>query len=332
MAYAMWSGVPRCGRADGVMMCYDNPHREAYFKAQNPSRAHQVWIPHDDTDLFDDQEMAPRPVQKDIDVLCVARLDGIKNLDMLAEAAKHLRQRSPDRRLRVVLNTGEGVDLNWTRINAHEQNELRRINTILGNTPDYIYIEPERQKSLSSLYNRARCVVMCALCEGKNRSIHEAMSCNIPVVTFEAFNQYARHNTLPFPSNAGLLAPEFTGASLADTIAKVLEQPLSFTPRESILKVSGRRTTLNACLDAFPYYAQNLPGYSHGQHLTNSWLDVSMQMLYQRSLSQHLYGFGRTEGAPAVWHKGLEEIERSLVRYTSLVKLKAVAAPEKGNG
>jgi glycosyltransferase involved in cell wall biosynthesis len=318
LAYAMWSGLPHCKRADGVMMCYDNAHREAWVKQTQPDRAHQVWIPHDDTDLFDDQQMAPQFAVKDVDVLCVARLDRIKNLHILAQAAKVLRERNPKRHLRIVLNTGTNVDVNWTGLHEAERNELRRINAVLINTPDYITVLPSRQAQLSALYNRARCVVMPALCEGKNRSIHEAMSCNVPVVTFAAFNQYARNGVPPFPPEAGLVAPEFSAQSLADTLEKVLAETERFTPREAVLRVSGRRTALTSCIDRLPYYKEQLPDFTPGAHLNNTWIDVAMQLCYRRGLHQHLYNFGKADGAPAMWHKGLEECERSLAAYCKI--------------
>lgn len=322
LAYSMWSGVPRAARADGVMMCYDNPQRETWFKQKNPDRAGQQWIPHDDTDLFDDEEMSPVPsIKKNIDILCIARLDTIKNLEIFAAAVKHLRRTQPHRPLRVVLNTGSNINVNWSDLADFERTELRKLNEVLGSTADYIHIEPTRQKRLSDLYNRAKCVVMCALCEGKNRSIHEAMSCDVPVVTFAAFNQYARNKASIFPEKAGLVAPEFTPESLAETLAKVLDNPEQFTPRQEVLRVSGRVKVLQTCLNIIPYYRQHLPMFEENHVLDNLWLNAAIHHNYHRHIWQHLYNHGKDEGMPAFWHKGLEDTTRALNMYADTIRI-----------
>lgn len=322
VAYAMWSGVPRCARADAIMMCYDNKHREAWYKARNPDRAHQVWIPHDDTDFFNECIMAPSLDQKDIDVLYVARLDAIKNLDVFAESLK-IMHRKTGRRMRAMLHTGSQIDTNWTGLHENQKAELRKINAQLGNTPDYLTINTQRMDSLKPLYNRSRVAVMLALCEGKNRSIHEAMSCDTPVITFEHFNQYSRgglHSGIEaFPKTAGLKAPEFTAESLADTILQVILNPEKFTPRESVLKVSGRKTVFNAVIDRLPYYRETLPGFEAGRHHENAWIDGAMRQVYGQGVYQYIYQLNDNAGKPRVWHKGMEDVDRVLRIYEKLL-------------
>ncbi|HET6345459.1 MAG TPA: glycosyl transferase family 1, partial [Myxococcota bacterium] len=134
-AYSMWSSFPQSTRADGLFMSYPNPARVEWFRTKYPERAHQVLVPLCDSDFFNEYSLVPKlSVKKDIDILCVARLDLVKNLPMFAQALKVLRQKYPATPMRATLLTGANFDINWNGLEEREKAELRKINQALGST------------------------------------------------------------------------------------------------------------------------------------------------------------------------------------------------------
>lgn len=312
-AYSMWCSVPQSVHADGLFTLYPNADREAWFKRQHPTRAHQLWLPFEDADFFDHYRYAPDQPEtrvRDIDVLCVARPDGIKNLPMFAAAVRRLQDGRAGRPLRCVLVTGREVDINLERMEGAERNIVREVQRELGAASDALYFEPQPQTNLAGYYGRAKCFVLCSLVEGKNRAIHEAASCDTPVVTFAQFNQYIRGGHPVLPGRAGAVAPAFEAEALANTILDVLDHPERFAPREAVLSVSGRAHVFNACIDALPYYREALPGFVAGQHVDNAWLDLAMWQTHRLGVRQHLF-------APypsLVWTKGLSAFEEAFAK------------------
>lgn len=316
-AYSMWCSVPTSVHADGLFTLYDNPQREAWFKARHPDRAHQQWLPFEDADFFDHYRYAPEPRVRDIDVLCVSRPDAIKNLPMFAAAVRALQDGRAGRALRCVLVTGRELDINLSRLDGGEREILRQVQRELGAGSDALFFEPVPQTNLAAYYGRAKCFVLASLVEGKNRAIHEAASCDTPVVSFAQFNQYIRGPQPVLPARAGIAAPAFDADSLANTVLEVLDAPERFAPREVLLQVSGRTHVFNACIDALAYYRDALPEYAAGRHVENRWLDLAMWQTHRVSVRQHLF-------APypsLVWCKGLTSFEETFGRIEAALGL-----------
>ncbi len=311
LAYSMWCSHPRSKTADVYSCVYQNPQRSAWFRKTNPDRADKVLTPCYNSDFINEYLIAPRPIaKKDIDVLCVARLSDEKNMPMIAQALKRYRQKYPEDKIMMTWIMGDRNfnPQNTSNLHPQQRQEWQKIESILGNPLDYIQVIPhvDYYQDIASYYSRAKVYVLGSLIEGKNRSLSEAMSCNVPVICFREFNQYARGNDEVFPEKAGLYA-QFEPESLADTIHTVLQNPTAFKPRLQYLKYRGRRNYFNACLDTLPYYQQNVPDYIPGKAFDNLWLDLAVQQNYQMSLSDFLYG-----RSPKAHLRGLTKIYKTL--------------------
>ena len=313
MAYTMWGSYSGSTSADAYLTLYNNKHRSNWFRKTNPGRKDKLLIPLQDADFTNEYYMAPVfGVKKDIDVLCVARLQAIKNLPVIAMALKVYNQKYPEK-IRMTLIVGKDFGDNLTNLATYEKETLRQIIAVLGDPDKYINIIPSiSHDSLSQYYTRAKVCVLGSLFEGKNRVINEAMSCNTPVICFKDFNKYARGEEQAFPEGAGLYAPEFTAESLADTIHTVINNQSEFKPRYKYLQNNGRKNFLNTCIDGFPYYEKELPEYVQGQHYQNLWLDLAVQYNYQSSLEKFLYGGNFTASSHV---SGLGYIDKAVKFY-----------------
>lgn len=292
--------------ADGYMAIYDNPHREAWFRKTHPEKQDKVLVPLEGSDFYLNEYVFAPPlhVQKDIDVLMVARILPVKNIPLVAEAIKLYNQKYGS--LKMLLLAGqnwEGPGLNG--LHPYFRGILEGLEEQLGNPWDYIELQQRVPASqVVPYYTRAKVVVLGSLIEGKNRSLREAMFCNTPVVCFRAFNQYIRGPHEAIPEGAGLYAEEFTAECLADTLHHVLQNLGDFTPRKSALRCEGLRHSFNKLLDRFSFYYQTvIPDFEPGRHTENLWLDLAIQANHQKSLMSYLYeekhaiisnGFGPT--------------------------------------
>ncbi|MBD2314867.1 glycosyltransferase family 4 protein [Desertifilum sp. FACHB-1129] len=315
-AYSMWCSYPWSTTADAYCKLYDNPSREAWFQKNYPDRAKKILIPLMDSDFTHEYLISPRNIaQKQIDVICVARLSEEKNLPIVAQALKIYHQKYPHHPIRLRLMVCRPFDLkNPQTLEPHSLREWQKIEAILGNPFDYLEVIPQVDyyAEMPVYYSHAKLCIMTSLLEGKNRSILEAMSCNIPVVCFQEYNQYARGDAPIFPEGAGLCAA-FYPESLADTIYQVLQNLGEFHPRRRFLEHWGRKNFFNRCLDSFPYYRENVPDYIPGQAYNNLWLDLALQQNYQVSLHDFLYG--RSQFSHLY---GLQQIKTVLERWIKL--------------
>ncbi|MGB3535809.1 MAG: glycosyltransferase [Microcoleaceae cyanobacterium] len=294
LGYAMGGSYSWSRTADAYSCLYKNPQRIAWFRRMYPDRKNKAFIPLDDTDFLNEYVIAPRPVKsKDIDVLCVARLSEEKNMPMIAKALKVYRHKYPEQKIMMTWIMGDKSfnPRNIKNLSPFQKEEWDQIVSVLDNPFDYIKIIPfvDYYQNISEYYSRSKVYVLGSLIEGKNRSVCEAMSCNVPVICFREFNQYARGQDLVFPEGAGLYA-QFEPESLADTIHTVLRNPAAFKPRLQYLKYRGRKNFFNACLDSLPEYKQTIPDYVTGDAFNNLWLDLAVQDNYQMSLYDFLYG------------------------------------------
>lgn len=300
--------------ADAYSSLYKNPQREKWFRETYPDRAHKPIIPLQDTDFINEYLISPRNVpEKDIDLLAVARISEEKNLPAIAKALKVYRQKYPHKPIKLTVVTGHDFDVNnMNSLDEFALNEWRQIETILTNPCDYINLVPrvDYYSEMPTYYSRAKAFVLGSLLEGKNRGITEAMSCNVPVICFQEFNQYARGDSPVFPEGAGLYA-KFDPESLADTIYTVLENRAEFKPRYQYLKHCGRKNFFNTCIDSFPYYQHNIPDYKPGDVINNLWLDLAVQQNYQVSLNSFLYG-----GSILSHLRGMSAIQQNLGELT----------------
>lgn len=314
-AYAPGCSHPWASQADAYSSLYSNPDRESWFRATYFKKANKPLIPLQDTDFINEYIIAPQNVpDKDIDLLAVSRLSEEKNIPFIAQALKVYRQKYPLHPIRLTLVTGQ--EFRRDTLEGFDEmacQEWRKIESILSDPFDYIELIPrvDYYSEIPLYYSRAKAFILGSLLEGKNRGITEAMSCNVPVICFEAFNQYARGNAPVFPEGAGLYA-KFDPESLADTIHLALENLPAFQPRQQYLKHCGRKNFFNRCLDSLPYYHWNIPNYIPGQAFNNIWLDLAVQQNYQVSLHDFVYGRSLLSHV-----RGLAHIEQVLSRWVT---------------
>jgi len=312
LAYSMGCSYPWSKTADAYSCLYNNPERATWFLQNNRDRAEKVLMTCYNSDFINEYIMAPQPVEKkDIDLICVSRVSREKNLPVIAEALKIYREKY-QHKIKLTLISGSSMDVNnFESAPPHVREIWNQIRSILTDPSDYIDVidSAEHYKEMPRYYSRSRAYLLGSLLEGKNRSLSEAMSCNVPVICFEEFNQYARGGDRIFPEGSGLCSP-FDPESLADTIHKVLENPQRFKPRLNYLKYRGRKNFFNTCLTAFPYYEESIPDYQNSAPFNNLWLDLAVQDNYQMSLYDFLYG--RSQDSHI---RGLTNIYQSLNRW-----------------
>lgn len=296
LAYSMWCAYPWSKTADAYSCLYNNQSRANWFQKKSGDRADKVLMTCYNSDFINEYIMAPQPLEKkDIDLLCVSRLSPEKNLPMIAKGLKVYRKKY-QKNIKLSLIIGDGnIDIrNIDNNYPIYRNILRELTSILGNPFDYIdFINyAEHYREMPKYYSRSKAYILGSLLEGKNRSLSEAMSCNVPVICFQEFNQYARGSDRIFPEGAGLCA-KFDPESLADTIHQVLDNPTLFKPRLNYIKYRGRKNFFNTCMTAFPYYQESIPDYNKLAPFNSLWLDLALQDNYQMSLYDFLYGRSR---------------------------------------
>jgi glycosyltransferase involved in cell wall biosynthesis len=318
IANSRWCNYPWSKTADAYFGVYPNSQREAWFRKNHPEHFKKVIIPIQDAEFTNDYYMQPnRFIQKDIDVICVSRMDLDKNIPMLAKGLKIYRQKYPNNHIKMTWIVCHSFDFRKPEtMDEYHQERWQEILAVVPNIEDYII--PRRMMSYDQVrnhYNRAKVDILGSLLEGTNRSIHEAMSCNVPVICFDAFNKYLRgEEGVVIPEKAGLYA-EFDPESVADRIYQVLQNQDYFKPRLGYLKHFGRRNFFNLCLDSFDYYRENVPDYQSGNAFNNLWLDLAVQHHYGVSLFDFIY-YRRPEYA--VIH-GMDNIVNTINRWIQVV-------------
>jgi glycosyltransferase involved in cell wall biosynthesis len=321
IACSMWSSYPWSRSADAYFTCYRNPDREDWFRARHPERAGKALVPFQDADFTNEKVFAPAldsGLGKDIDVLCISRLSDEKNLPIVAEALRLYRSRYPNPCIRMTLIMG---NKNWVgrgRLGEHARSQLVAMDKVLGRAEDYIDFvgHAEHWSEMKKYYSRAKVFVLGSLIEGKNRCIHEALSCDVPVVCFRNYNQYARNGAPILPEDGGLYSA-FGPAALAETIHTVLNNREAFSPRAGYLRENGRENTLNRCMEAIPYYRNAVPDYIPGCCLQNDWLDSGLRRNYQMAPDDFVYRNGRGWAHAT----GVEQIRKLVSSYSERLQL-----------
>lgn len=316
MAFSMSCSYPWSECADAYFASYKNEAREEWFRRTYPNKANKLLLPTEDGEYINEYLMAPTEVNinKDIDVLCVARLIDLKNMPLIAEALKIYREKYPEKKIKMTAILGKEFGMNHAELDADELAEMRKIESILVHPTDYIEFVPKANYlSIANYYSRAKVTILGTLLEGKNRALFEAMSCDSPVICFKDFNKYQRAGEPAFPAGGGLEVPEFSAESMADTIHEVLQNQDKFTPRKSYLETYGRKNFFNRCIDAFPYYKENLPGYQEGNHINNLWLELAIQENYQIGLTDFIYD----KNSSLSWAQDIEDTVNCIKFYVS---------------
>jgi glycosyltransferase involved in cell wall biosynthesis len=237
IANSRWASYPWSSHADGYFVCCNNHDRIKYFKNKPSSRKHITLIPQQTADHLNECEYYPRgEIQKDIDILVVARVDSTKNLGSLAQAIAALHKMG--RRHRVVWAQAESLQDAWARPDGRQL--LTEMEHHLGRLEDHL--EPcgaVSNAEMRLLFARAKVFFLPSLVEGNSRARAEALCSNVPVVAFNHFNLAARGDEPVLPERAGLamdLEPQDAARGLANAVANYGD----FAPRESYLRTGGR--------------------------------------------------------------------------------------------
>jgi D-inositol-3-phosphate glycosyltransferase len=157
--------------------------------------------------VYDISAFRPDPhVAKDVDVAFVGKFYGSKRLDVLLEAAAHVRARRGA--LRMVL-IGDGRDRPQVESLARQLGLSADV-TVTGTLPPH---------DVAAWLRRARLFVMTSEQEGLPMAMVEAMTCGVPVVIGDIgdVTSVARHQR-----NAWIVA-ERTPAAFADAITRLLD-------------------------------------------------------------------------------------------------------------
>lgn len=311
------ASYPHTTTCDGYFCLFDYPEMEAWFRETYPERSDKVFIRGEESDFVNEYMFMPhRHIPRDMDLLTVSTMQEFKNVGVLGRALKVLRDKYPKKQFKLTWVIGKEFGLNHTELVPREMVVMRDLEKVLKHINDYIHFIPKvPHHELPQVYSRAKCFALPSLLEGRNRASREAMCCNTPVVTFKDILKYTRGNELYIPEGAGLSAPEFDPESMADTIYETITNYQDFTPRQSYLKEWGRQNFMNMCIDRFPVYANQLPGFTPKQHHNNLWLDMAVQHHYGLSLHDYVYG----KNIPLSRVKGIEAIKQLVKTYQELL-------------
>lgn len=322
-AYTMWSSYSWCDKADLYFACYENKPRENYHKKKYQNKKDIIFIPLQDADFTNEYILAPSyNTKKDVDIISVSTPYEVKNHIMIAKTIKAY-QKMYGVKLKARFIFGiDGVkkyydgEIDYSELSPKCNEILDEVNSILdGNMKEYVDVIPRVQHGCLNIeYSRARCLVLASLIEGKNRSLNEAMSCNVPVAVFREHNQWARGEHPIFYGNSGELAEEFTPESMAEAIHKILNTPQNYEPRKNYLKYNGRKNFVNTCAKYIPYYRENVPDYDENMFWNNLWIDMACQANYQMSYLDFLYGKANNLS----WIHGIENIDFLTKYYCSM--------------
>lgn len=326
-AYTMWSSYSWCDKADLYFACYENKPREEYHKNKYQNKKDIIFIPLQDADFTNEYVMAPAyNTPKDVDILSVSTPFDVKNHTVIAKVIKAYEKMYGIRlKSRFIFGINDvkkyrDGEIDYSKLSPKCNEILDEVNNILdGKMEQYVDFVPKVQhKSLNREYSRAKCLVLASLIEGKNRSINEAMSCDVPVVAFKQHNQWARGDYPIFFGNSGELAEEFTPESMAEAIHKILINPQNYEPRKNYLKYNGRKNFVNTCAKYIPYYKENVPDYDENLFWNNLWIDLACQTNYQISYLDFLYG----KSNQLTWIQGINNIDFLIKYYYSMFGIK----------
>ena len=322
IAVSMSHGYPQSVEAEGYLTLYNNPEREAWFRKNNPDRAHMNFIPKEDADFTNEYFMTPvHPfyTHKDIDLLCVSTLSEVKNIPMLARGLKAYRRKYPENPIKMTLINGKNIDMNFKDLTPVEGGILKELEEILIHPNEYInFAGRVPYMEVSRYYSRAKATILGSLLEGKNRSIHESRSANTPIMCCKDFNQYIRGNDKIIEEGEGMYF-EWDEEALADSIHQMMNSYGDFKPRNNFLKRCGRKNFFNQCIDHIDYYKQNLPDYKAGDHSENAWLNSAIVDNYQMSLHNFLYNYRHRLCSTA----GFDQVGETLKMYANVLNTRS---------
>jgi glycosyltransferase involved in cell wall biosynthesis len=322
MGQSMWSSYAWADHADVIMTCYDNPAHLAHYKATHPDRASRGYLPLLDTDYTNEYVCYPKhPETKDIDVLCVARLHDLKNLPNVARALK-VYEKKYHQQLKAVFVIGKDFDLNHEGLDSHERDQLRQIEQTLIHVSDYIHFVPRAEyfTELQGIYDRSKCFTLASLIEGKNRGIREAQLHNVPVLAYNAHNQWARGNDVVFPNQCGILV-DYDDEAMADGWRLLFEHSHDWAVRQNTLDWMSRKQFANVCLSQLDYYFNTLPEQMTASTPADTlWLDCAMVDNYE--LSYHDFLYDKQPGLSNL--QGLESIQQTFNFYLQRYSLPTV--------
>jgi glycosyltransferase involved in cell wall biosynthesis len=288
---SQWCSYSNHLLSDGLMIPYDNPERDGWFYKKYPERRQQFILPVHEADWTNERFFKPdNSIEKDIDLLLVSRFQGFKNMELLPKILISYHKKYKKIKVTIPFK-GEG-NLNSDELICFN-NFIQGFREANASVEDYVNFIPQLDRAeMPKLYQRAKLCILLSLIEGKNRSLHEAMLCNLPVICWKNHNQYARGKQEVFPDGAGEYVSDFSIESFVNTIHWVISNPENYSPRKSYLEsfgFSGRKDLLRKCLKPFQYYSDHIPQFLSGDIFSNLWFREAMEDNYNKDLQEYIY-------------------------------------------
>jgi len=273
---SMWGSISKSENADAYFMCYENPKREAWLRANFPHLAQKQLIPLQDVDYTNENRFFPVDVEKDIDVLMVSRLHLCKNLDIFLKSLIYINKKY-GKKLKAVLLTGqeknddetEKVYTNLIEL-AGSKEELESYIEIINDIPS---------SKMFMYYSRAKITALTSIFEGKNRSLAESMLCNTPVLCFSAFNKYIRLDSPIFPDGCGYCVDEFSSEAFGEKLYELIESGnIVYNTRKKALRYYNRVMAVDKIIKMIPYYNENIPRLNESNIVENDFVNKSLSL------------------------------------------------------
>ena len=286
IANAMWGSVSKSEKADAYFMPYANDEKKEWMLKTYPNFSNKLIIPYQDADYTNEYELFPIDIEKDIDVFMVSRLHKCKNLDVFLKSLIYINKKY-GKKLKAVILTGQK---NKDEEAESIYNEMIDIAGSKEELETYIeFIDYENPSNMFMYYSRARLTALTSIFEGKNRSLHESVLCNTPVICFSAFNRYIRGNTPILPEGCGYYVDEFSPEAFGERLYELLNSRIEYNTREIALKHFGRALIVDKIIKSIPYYRENIPDLDKTSILDNYFINEAVCASGKGSYEKFLY-------------------------------------------
>lgn len=311
---SMWCSYPKAQTADAYFTLYKNEKREEYFRQTFPEKSNIKLIPLQESDYTNDKYFTSGFFNtKPIDVLMITRFKKFKNIGIFVEALK-IYEKKYRKKLNAVI-----VD----NIPNHTSDYFEPYN-IDADIPDwynYVQIIPSLPYyKVREIYRQSKVYVFTSLLEGSNRSIKDAVLCNVPVITFKDYNKEVRGETPIFPAdNISEQVEEFSASELAEKIHFVLCNLNKYSPRKNYLKYMNRKIFADTCLKFFDEYKDAIYENKYDSVFQNKQILDAVKRQYKFNYEDFLYDKKIQYCKSVFYESGSKLLEYYMKKYSSLV-------------